>query len=34
MFYSLQSYAGRRSRDREGIAVDDIYNLGQLPFIV
>lgn len=33
MFYSLQSYAGRCSRDREAIAVD-IYNLGQLPFIV
>lgn len=33
MFYSLQSYAGRCSRDQEAIAVD-IYNLGQLPFIV
>lgn len=34
MFYSPQSYAGRRSRDQDGIAVDGIYNLGQLPFIV
>ena len=34
MFYSLQSYAGRCSSDGEAIAVDNIYNLGQLPFIV
>ena len=34
LFYSLQSYAGRCSSDGEAIAVDNIYNLGQLPFIV